>query len=46
MMLLHDIVFDKYRDDSISTRSQKQIKMGQSQGKEEGQTPKHETLYY
>jgi hypothetical protein len=40
LMMLHDNVFDKYRDERASKRKQQQIKTGQNQGKEEGQTPK------
>jgi hypothetical protein len=41
MVLLHDNVFDKHRDDSINTRKQRQIKTWAEPGQKEGQTPKH-----
>jgi hypothetical protein len=40
MMLLHDDVFDKYRDYSISTRKQKQIKTGAEPGQRRRATHK------
>jgi hypothetical protein len=40
MMLLHDNVFDKYRDYSISTRKQKQIKTGAEPGQRRRSNPK------
>jgi hypothetical protein len=50
MMMLHESLFDKYRDVNISARKQKQIKTGaepwqrrRATPKEEGQPPKHET---